>query len=95
MWSLCFHIVPNSNQNSHENATKLLKYPFPYSGFLKEIGAQWLSGRVAQDWGAADSNLTGITVLCPWARRINPSLELVQPRKTCLSLYNWKIVDGT
>ena len=28
------------------------------------------------------SSLTGITGLCPWARHINPSLVLVQPRKT-------------
>ena len=34
------------------------------------------------DRGAAGSSLTGITVLCPWARHINPSLVLVQPRKT-------------
>ena len=27
-------------------------------------------------------SLTGITGLCPCARHINPSLELVQPRKT-------------
>ena len=34
------------------------------------------------DRGAMGSSLTGITVLCPWARHINPSLVLVQPRKT-------------
>ena len=28
------------------------------------------------------SSLTGATALCPWARHINPSLVLVQPRKT-------------
>ena len=32
--------------------------------------------------GAAGSSLTGVTALCPWARHINPSLVLVQPRKT-------------
>ena len=39
------------------------------------------------DRGAAGSSLKGITVLCPWARHINPSLVLVQPRKTrpCLT----------
>ena len=37
--------------------------------------AEWLT----RDWGAAGSSLT---VLCPWARHINPSLVLVQPRKT-------------
>ena len=30
----------------------------------------------------AGSSLTGVTVVCPWARHINPSLVLVQPRKT-------------
>ena len=35
-----------------------------------------------QDRGATGSSLTGVTVLCPWARNINPSLVLVQPRKT-------------
>ena len=34
------------------------------------------------DRGATGSSLTGVTVLCPWARHINPSLVLVQPRKT-------------
>ena len=28
------------------------------------------------------SSLTCVTALCPWARHINPSLVLVQPRKT-------------
>ena len=41
--------------------------------------AQWLSGRVLE---AAGSSLTGVTVLCPRARHINPSLVLLQPRKT-------------
>ena len=35
------------------------------------------------DRGVAVSSLTGITVLCPWARHINSCLVLVQPRKTC------------
>ena len=37
---------------------------------------------LTQDRGAAGSNLTGVTALCPQARHINPSLVLVQPRKT-------------
>ena len=37
---------------------------------------------LTQDRRAAGSSLTGVTVLCPWARHINPSLVLVQPRKT-------------
>ena len=47
-------------------------------------GAQWLSGRLLVSRPrAAGSGLTGVTVLCPLARHINPSLELVQPKKTC------------
>ena len=46
-------------------------------------GAQWLSGRVLyskpKGWGLS---LTSVTALCPLARHINPSLPLVQPRKT-------------
>ena len=38
---------------------------------------------LSQDRGAKGSSLTGVTTLCPWARHINPSLELVDPRKTC------------
>ena len=35
-----------------------------------------------RDRRAVDSSLISITVLCPWVRHINPSLVLVQPRKT-------------
>ena len=46
----------------------------------------WCSGSVVEcltrDRGAAGSMLTGVTVLCPWARHINPSLALVQTRLT-------------
>ena len=46
-----------------------------------------LSGSVVEyltrDRGAASSSLTSVTALCPSARQINPSLVLVQPRKTC------------
>ena len=37
---------------------------------------------LTQDRGASGKSLTGITVLCPWARHIYPCLELVQPWKT-------------
>ena len=37
---------------------------------------------LTRDRGAAGLSLTGITTLCPWARHFNPSLVLVQPRKT-------------
>ena len=36
---------------------------------------------LTRDRGAAGLSLTGVTVLCPLARHINPSLALVQPRK--------------
>ena len=39
---------------------------------------EWLTW----DQGAVGSSLTGVTELCPWARHINPSLVLVQLRKT-------------
>ena len=38
---------------------------------------------LTRDQGAAGSSLTGVAVLCPSARHINPCLVLVQPRKTC------------
>ena len=37
---------------------------------------------LTRDRGAAGSSLDGVTALCPWARHINPSLVLVQHRKT-------------
>ena len=37
---------------------------------------------LTRDRRAADSSLTGVTALSPWAIHINPSLLLVQPRKT-------------
>ena len=40
---------------------------------------RWLSGRVLESRPRAmGSSLTGVTALCPLARRINLSLELVQ-----------------
>ena len=47
-------------------------------------GAQWLSGRLLVSRPRAGGlGPTGVTVLCPLARPINPSLVLVQPKKTC------------
>ena len=37
---------------------------------------------LTRDRGATFSSLTGVTALCPLARHINPSLLLVQPRRT-------------
>ena len=39
-------------------------------------------GCLTRDRGAAGSSLTSMTALCRQARHINPSLVLVQPRKT-------------
>ena len=42
-----------------------------------------ISGNVLdRDQEETGSRLTGVTVLCSWATHINPSLVLVQPRKT-------------
>ena len=41
-------------------------------------GVQWLNGRVLD----SRPSHTGVTGLRPSARHINPSLVLVQPRKT-------------
>ena len=38
--------------------------------------AQWLSDRVL-GWGIGGSSVNSVTVLCPWARRINPCLVLI------------------
>ena len=50
------------------------------------LGVRERSGSVVEcltwDQGAQRVSLTGITALCSWARHINPSLVLVQPRKT-------------
>ena len=39
---------------------------------------------LTENRGAGGSSLTRVTVLCPWARHINPSLVLVKLRKTRL-----------
>ena len=57
-------------------ATYILRYSDrEHSGSVVEC--------LTRDWGAAGLSLTSATALCPWARHINPSLVLVQPRKTC------------
>ena len=47
---------------------------------------------LTRDQRTAGSSLNGVTALCPWARHINTSLVLVQPRKTHPDR-NWKIAD--
>ena len=37
---------------------------------------------LTRDCVASGSSIAGVTVLCPCTRHINPSLVLVQPRKT-------------
>ena len=65
--------------------TKIITTVFFFFFFLGGGGGEH-SGSVVEcltrDRGAASSSLTGVTALCPWARHINPSLVLVQPRKT-------------
>ena len=61
----------------------VLSAPFNYS---RESRVREHSGSVEEcltrDQGDAGSSLTGVTVLCSYARHINSSLVLVQPRKT-------------
>ena len=45
------------------------------------------------DRRATGSSLNGVTVLCPLSKHINPSLVLVQPRKTCPDITE-KLVTG-
>ena len=46
------------------------------------------------DRKAAGSSFSGVTALCPLARHINPSLVLVQPKKTCPDV-NERLLTGT
>ena len=47
--------------------------------------------RLTQDWGVAGSSLTGITLLCHWARHIY--LLSSGSTQEDLSQHTWKIVD--
>ena len=86
MWNCILHI-----QGLLEAYFKIIKYK--NSGEQEKesiirVRVGWEgSGSVVECWtrdrGAAGLSLTGITALCPWAKHINPSLVLVQPRKTC------------
>ena len=59
--------------------------PFVKSAYQKILFSQPSSvvECFTRDRGAVGSSLIGVTALCPWAWHINPSLVLVQPRKTC------------
>ena len=56
--------------------------------------ARWLSGRVldSRPRGCGLEPHTGVTVLCPWARHINPQLSTGSTQEEP-SGPNWKIVD--
>ena len=64
---------------------------FMHINSLKDWLLREGSGSVVEcstrDREASGSSLTGITSVCPRARHVNPSLVLVQPRKTrpCLT----------
>ena len=61
------------------------------------MGAQWLNIRVFDPrpiQAVASSSITGVIVLCPWARHINPCLVLVQPRTTRLDITEKKCCLG-
>ena len=82
-----FKKVDFENVNISRQQKSMKNYPVVNSFFQGHTTGQWeRSGSVVEcltrNWRAAGSSLTGITVLCPWATHINPSLILVQPRKT-------------
>ena len=82
-WSTHYHLV-------EQCASRFVKIHFLMKGvlyhFLPLFFSRERSGLVVEcltwDQKAAGLSLTSVTALCPWARHINPSLELVQPRKT-------------
>ena len=63
-----------------------------------QMGIRECSGSVVEcltwDRSPAGSRLDGVTALCSWARHTNPSLVLVQPRKTHPDI-NEKLLTGT
>ena len=68
-------IPAGNNKNSHKYRGK-----YDYQITIKiQVGAQCLSGRLL---GLPVSSCTCLTALRPEARHTNPSLVLVQPRKT-------------
>ena len=79
-----------SYMDTHEKPNKvtaLQEDPSAFASAQSDQSLHWeRSGSVVEcltrDRDAAVLSLTGITALCPWARHINPSLVLVQPRKT-------------
>ena len=83
--SLCLSII---YVNVHFSAAVIacivivLGILFQHTVLPSDLGGSSVVECLTGDRGAAGSSLTGITVLCPWARHIYPSLVLVQPRKT-------------
>ena len=64
-----------------KNVKNLPSFTQLYNGHHRERSGLVIE-RLNRDRGAAGSSLAGVTALCPRARHINPSLVLVQPRKT-------------
>ena len=73
---------PNKGTGSKMAAIRLRAWPLgPLNlGWWERSGS--VVEYVSRDRGVADSSLTGVTALCPWARHINSYLVLVQSRKT-------------
>ena len=90
------HEAEAQNNSNLHNSKKTLKVKQPALSSSTRLkrdsttfygrGHREHSGSVVEcltrDRGAVGMSLTSVTVLCPRARHINPSLVLVQPRKT-------------
>ena len=64
-----------TTSNCSDQAARIRRLVWAFAGHTCHIVGNFV-------WGAKGLSLTSITALCPWARHINPSLVLVQPRKT-------------
>ena len=79
--------------------TQLIFQTLAYQTVWKSSWSQWeRSGLVVEcftrDRGAAGSSLTGVTALWSLSKNINPSLVLVQPRKTRPSIIERLLMGG-
>ena len=72
-----------SNQTNKTSEIVCTKYWLTAKSSLPRECSGSVIECLTQDHEAGGLSLTGVTSLCPWARHINPSLVLVQPRKTC------------
>ena len=80
-WCWMWHFISIYNVCEEKNNLQEQKYTNLQDGNREHSGSMVVC--LTRDRGAAGSSLTGVTALCPWARHINRSLVLVQPRKTC------------